>query len=182
MSLVLSLTVIGSLLSCATVVDGISARRTEYSFQSEPEGATVTVLLLRSGAFGSTIPPGMQATVQTLTTPGKATLRLEDEHAARFELAGHKSVIISLPRDFNLVAIGNLTCLVGWGVDFLTGKLWRAPDYPIRAKLEVEGPRATLKLTIPHGNQILLATIPLQKGTGLVTLGPESWKAAAARP
>lgn len=98
-------------MGCATL---FSDKTYNYSFDSDPKGATVTVL-------NSGFPVGK------VKTPGSMPITLKKDYIIRFELPGYETQNIILDKDLDMWFLGNLLCggVIGMVVDFVTGAMWK---------------------------------------------------------
>jgi len=92
--------------ACATLFTGTSDTIT---FESNPAGAEVMIDGLAQGRTPLTLP------VSRDLNEKRVTLRLD----------GYEDRTFALSRDFNKISILNLTNLLGWGIDALTGAIYR---------------------------------------------------------
>ena len=100
------LTTIVVFTSCATIFTGTSDR---ISFTSEPPGATVFI----------------DGNEQCITPCNVRVARSLNERDVAISLDGYEVRMITLDREFNLVSILNFGNLLGWGIDALSGAIFR---------------------------------------------------------
>lgn len=126
------------LTSCATIFTGTKDRIT---FNSEPPGAMVYI-------------DGVEQGVTPLTMKVKRTLGDKD---VEFKLDGYETRLITLDKSFNVVSVINLTNLLGWGVDALTGSVMKydRKAYDIKLKGQTTSSINPTDIKIDHKNNIV---------------------------
>lgn len=92
--------------SCATIFSGTTD---DVTFESEPEGATVYIDGVQRGRTPTTIEVN----------------RDTSQPRVRLELDGYQTEQFRLQRNFNTVSILNLGNLIFWGVDLISGAVYR---------------------------------------------------------
>jgi hypothetical protein len=91
---------------CATLFTGTKDR---ISFDSNPQGAKVLI----DG-------------IEVCKTPCEAKVKRSiSDKAVEFKLDGYSTKVITLDNTFNVVSVLNLTDIVGWGIDILTGAVMK---------------------------------------------------------
>lgn len=90
--------------SCATIFTGTKDR---ISFTTNPAGATVYI-------------DGIEQCKTPCSTGVKRKLGNND---VEFKLDGYDARIITLSKEFNIISVINLTNLLGWGIDALSGAM-----------------------------------------------------------
>lgn len=104
--------------SCATIFTGTSDN---ISFASNPSGAKIYMDGLKIGTTPATI------TIQRSFNERRVTLKLD----------GYDVLVFVLQREFNTVAILNLAGILGWGIDAMTGAIYRYNPKGYELDLEV---------------------------------------------
>lgn len=112
-----------SITACATLFTGT---RDTINFNSSPSGATVLVNGVELGQTPLTIP------VRRSLSETRVTLRKN----------GYADRDFVLSRAFNNVSILNLASVLGWGVDALSGSIYRYDRHSYQTTLD---PRTALK-------------------------------------
>lgn len=103
--------------SCATIFTGT---KDTIRFDSKPQGAKVYI-------------DGIEICKTPCTSEVKRSL---SDKLAEVKLDGYQTRVIKLDREFNVISVINLTNLVGWGVDALTGSLMKYDKKSYDVKLE----------------------------------------------
>ncbi len=159
---ILALIALFPAVNCATV---FSDSKYEYSFQSEPEAATVTIF-----SQGNEI--------SRLQTPGAYELDLDSDYYFRFELDGYETHTIRLQKDVDLWIIGNIVFFsyIGLVIDALTGAIHKPDTTTIRWSFKQktstagEGPGSdSITLAIEYSSPrtgTTVARFDIHKGTG----------------
>lgn len=146
----ISLTLIAAAVwsGCATIFTGTSD---DIRFESEPPGATVYIEGIPRGETPVTVEVGRDGLGETVV---------------RYELDGYETRMFTLQDEFNAVSILNLTNLVGWGVDIISGAVTKYEPHSYRMEMEPEGQAYLLEelQRDENGNFI----IPVQEGKVVV--------------
>jgi len=115
-----ALTAVFLLAGCATIFSGTSD---DIRFQSEPSEATIVIDGVERGETPKTVTVSRDA-----LNDKKVTLRKE----------GYEDQVFRLQKDFATVAILNLGNFLFWGVDLLTGALFKYRPTQYNQSLESE--------------------------------------------
>lgn len=108
----------GSLSSgCATILHGPTKT---IQVVSEPAGAEI----LRDGEYKGRTP-------ETISYSG-----MEKDMHLLLRLPGYRDQSVEVPRDFDPIAILNCGSVICWGVDVLTGAMWRFDNAQIAVHLQ----------------------------------------------
>ena len=92
--------------SCATIFTGTKDR---IYFDSNPQGAKVVI-------------DGIDVCRTPCNTKVKRSL---GDKMVEFKLKDYETRIITLSQSFNIVSVLNLTDVIGWGIDALTGSIMK---------------------------------------------------------
>ncbi|MCR9141362.1 MAG: hypothetical protein NXI24_03860 [bacterium] len=106
---------------CATL---FSDSNYDYSFESEPPGANVSILSGRN-------------LIANITTPGTYRLDLNNNYNIRFELSGYETHALLIEKDVDLWILGNFCNFgVGLAIDALTGAIHKPSTSVIKWRFE----------------------------------------------
>lgn len=127
-----SFMLVGVLLlsSCASIFTG---PKRNVLFESNPSGAKVYV-------------NGMEQCV------APCNIKVKNNDRVDFRLDGYNERVVVMDADFNLVAILNGLSIVGWGVDALTGSLFRVNTKYIKVDLEKNSKKQVFNDYLEKGN------------------------------
>lgn len=116
--------IICGLSGCATILSGTSDNIT---IQSTPTAANYIVTTMK---YDTEVASG--------TTPATVNLSRKGEYKVTIKLAGYKEKIIPIYQEFNGWTICNICIggLLGVGVDYLTGALFKLSPQQIKVTLE----------------------------------------------
>ncbi len=110
LSLIVAVTLF--MVGCATILTGT---KDTITIETEPPGAEIIIDGISYGKTPATI---------TLTRPG-----LSDKMVT-LKLEGYKPIRFILQKEFNTVAILNLTDALGWAIDIVSGAVYKySPKY-----------------------------------------------------
>ena len=105
------------LFGCASIVTGTSD---ELTFTSTPDSAVVYIDQVEIGTAPLTLDVDRELHNSDIT----------------FKAGGCEDTHLKLARTFNKWSIGNLTFLLGWGIDAITGAIMKAKVINYHADLE----------------------------------------------
>ncbi len=134
--LVLLLILIPLLAGCATIFSGTSD---DITFTSDPEGATVYINGVQRGQTPTTVQVSRDTSAPRV----------------RLELEGYRTEQFRLQTDFNTVSILNLGNFLFWGVDIISGAVYRYSPTSYNVRLS-EGDSAFIE----SDSVIVLHSIP----------------------
>jgi hypothetical protein len=142
-----------SLSACATLFTGT---KDTVTFNSTPAGATVLIDGIEVGRTPTTIPlkrPGLSSKTVTL------------------RMQGYQDRTFELQKSFNTVSVLNLTNLFAWGIDALSGAIYKVD--PKTYDMTLERRTAAAELNVDH---VALITELERTKTGTIVLpqGAES--------
>lgn len=139
---------------CATILSGTSDNIT---IQSTPSSATYSVKTMK-----------YENEVASGATPATINLSRKNEYKVTIKVSGYKEKIVPIYQEFNGWAICNLGGILGWGIDYLTGAIYKLAPQQINVTLETASIDGNTRLyglirRLDDQGQLRELRVPLEK-------------------